>query len=134
MALVERFYEEIWNNYDKEAIPELLHEDFTFRGSLGQEKKGRGGFSEYLDFVHAALGGYKCEIQETISEGSKTFARVRFSGVHRNELLGFAPTGKRVEWAGAALFTVVGGKIKDLWVLGDVHGLLEQLRKNASVS
>jgi len=45
--------------------------------------------------------------------------------------MGFAPTGRPVEWAGAALFTLQGGKIADLWVLGDVAGLQEQLKRNA---
>lgn len=64
-------------------------------------------------------------------EPPKAFARMRFSGVHREELLGFARTGKRVEWAGAALFTFSGNRVADLWVLGDVHGLIELLDRNA---
>jgi hypothetical protein len=36
-----------------------------------------------------------------------------------------------VEWAGAALFTLKSDKIADLWVLGDLQGLREQLQRNA---
>ena len=36
--LVRCFYEEIWNCGNKAKIPELLHESFAFRGSLGQTK------------------------------------------------------------------------------------------------
>jgi hypothetical protein len=32
---VEAFYDRIWNRLDKAAISELIHADFTFRGSLG---------------------------------------------------------------------------------------------------
>jgi predicted ester cyclase len=45
--------------------------------------------------------------------------------------MGFAPTGRPVAWAGAALFTLKGGKIADLWVLGDVDGLRAELQRNA---
>jgi predicted ester cyclase len=31
----------------------------------------------------------------------------------------------RVKWAGAALYAFEQGKIADLWVLGDVHGIFE---------
>ena len=55
---VERFYEKIWNRHDKSWIPRLIHEDFNFRGSLGDEKRGHDGFANYLDAVHAALGDY----------------------------------------------------------------------------
>ena len=66
-----------------------------------------------------------------IAEGNQAFARLRFSGMHRAEFFGYQPTGKRVEWAGAAVFTFAGEKISALWVLGDIHGLLQQLANNA---
>lgn len=56
LDIVERFYEQIWNRHDKNQIPGLIHDDFTFRGSLGQEKHGHGEFASYVDFVHEALG------------------------------------------------------------------------------
>lgn len=45
---IQKFYEVIWNRYDKSVIPSILHETFKFRGSLGDEKQGHAGFSEYL--------------------------------------------------------------------------------------
>ena len=130
-AIIRAFYEGIWNKHDKSQIPELLHEDFSFRGSLGQERHGHAGFAAYVDFVHTALSDYRCEIQEMIAEGNKAFARLLFSGMHRAEFFGYQPTGKRVEWVGAAVFTFAGEKISALWVLGDIHGLLQQLANNA---
>lgn len=53
-AMVRKLYEVLWDAHDKEAIPALLHGDFTFRGSLGQEKRGHTGFAEYVDVVLAA--------------------------------------------------------------------------------
>jgi steroid delta-isomerase-like uncharacterized protein len=132
--IIRAFYEEIWNKHDKSKIAELLHADFAFRGSLGHVRQGHAGFAAYVDFVHAALGDYRCEIQEVIAEGHKVCARMLFSGIHRAEFLGYPPTFKRVEWVGAAVFTFEGGKVSDLWVLGDVHGLLQQLASNASHS
>jgi len=125
---VRRFYEVIWNERDKEAVPEVLHESFKFRGSLGQEKEGQAGFVEYLDMVHTALADYRCEIQELISEGGKVFAKMRFSGTHQGELMGVGSTGRRLSWDGAALFHFENGKIISLWVLGDLDSLRAQLR------
>jgi GNAT superfamily N-acetyltransferase len=51
-----------------------------------------------------------------------------FSGIHRGLLLGHSPTGKRVSWAGAALFHAKNGKLESLWVLGDLDSLRRQLR------
>src|SRR5215470_11259854 len=80
-AIIRAFYEGIWNQHDTSQIPELLQEDFSFRGSLGQERHGHAGFAAYVDFVHAALSDYRCEMQEMIAEGHKAFARLRFSGI-----------------------------------------------------
>lgn len=129
--VVEAFYADIWNRHDKSRIRSLLHPDFTFRGSLGPARTGHNGFAAYVDFVHEALGDYRCDILDLIAEGQKVFARMRFSGIHRGEFLGYQPTGKPVEWAGAALFTFEGDRISDLWVLGDVHGLLQLLEQQA---
>jgi len=128
---VETFYDRVWNRIDKTAIPELLHADFTFRGSLGPTMGGHAAFTDYVDRVTGALAGYRCTILDLVCEGDRAFARMRFEGIHRGTFLGFAPTGKAVEWAGAALFTLKGGKIADLWVLGDLDGLRRSLERNS---
>ncbi len=51
---VRRFYEVLWDAHDKAVMPLVLHENFTFRGSLGREKQGYSGFAEYLDMVQEA--------------------------------------------------------------------------------
>ena len=130
-AVVESFYADIWNRHDKSRIPALLRSDFTFRGSLGQAKIGHEGFASYVDFVHEALAQFRCEILDLVVEEPKAFARMRFSGVHRGELLGHQPTGKAVDWAGAALFTFSDDHVVDLWVLGDLRGLIQLLERNA---
>lgn len=130
-AVVESFYADIWNRHDASKIPLLLRESFTFRGSLGQAKSGHEGFVTYLDFVHATLAEFRCDIVDLVVAPPKAFARMRFSGIHREIFFGFPPTWKPVEWAGAALFTFLEGQVGDLWVLGDVHGLLQVLERNA---
>jgi len=130
-TVVESFYADIWNRHDKSKIPALLCSDFTFRGSLGQAKTGHAGFASYVDFVHEALAEYRCEILDLVVEEPKAFARMRFSaGTHRGVFFGYSPTGRTVEWAGSALFTFSGGQVADLWVLGDIHGLLQLLERN----
>jgi len=131
-AVVESFYDDIWNRHDKSKIPALLRDNFRFRGSLGQTRAGHEEFGAYVDFVHSTLAGYRCDILDLVVEDLKAFARMRFSGIHQGELFGYQPTGKPVEWLGTALFSFDREKVADLWVLGDVHGLLQLLEKNAN--
>ena len=126
--LVEAFYERIWNTGDLGAADSLLSEDFSFRGSLGSELRGREAFGDYVRSVRNALGNYRCEILDCVTEGQQAFAKMRFSGIHRGPFRGYSPTGKSVHWLGAALFRFERHAIVELWVLGDLAGLDAMLR------
>lgn len=91
-------------------------------------KHGLQEFGQYVDFVRSAFPDFHNDIVETITEGNKTFVRLRYTGTHSGTVFGVTPTGRKVEYAGAAVFTVAEGKIKEVWVLGDLHGLLEQIK------
>lgn len=124
---VVRFYDELWNGPDLSLMPELLHPDITFRGSLGDERTGHDEFAGYVTAVTTALGDYWCDIVQLVAEPERVAARMVFSGVHRGPFLGVDPTGARVSWAGAAFFSFTDALIRDLWVLGDMADLRTQL-------
>ena len=126
--LVEGFYKRIWNAGDLTASLDLLVPDFSFRGSLGDEIQSVAGFAEYVQMIRGALADYRCEITECVSEADQAFVKVIFAGRHVGVLRGFPPTGKLVAWQAAALFKLAKGRIKSLWVLGDVAALEAQLR------
>ena len=125
--VVRVFFKEMWDKADKTLIPKLFHPDFTFRGSLGPELRGYEQFGGYVDLVTGALGEYTSDILDMVEEGNKVFAKLRYHGYHRGELLGQPPTGRHVWWYGTPFFTFDGAKVRDLWVLGDVHGLMGRL-------
>jgi hypothetical protein len=127
--IVEDFYDRVWNRLDKAAIPG--HPDFTFRGSLGPTMTGHAAFSAYVDEVTEAPADYRCTIPRPGDRRRTGLCPHAVWGIHRGLFLGFAPTGQRVDWAGAALFTVKGDKIADLWILGDLQGLRARLQRNA---
>ncbi len=102
--LVESSYEDLWNRQDPSRLHDILTPSFSFRGSLGVEKTGPEEFWDYVRYVVEPLGDYRCDIEVVVSGGQRALAKMWFSGIHRGELLGFQPTGKRVGWAGAVLF------------------------------
>jgi predicted ester cyclase len=81
--------------------------------------------------VRGSLSDYRADILSCISEGSQAFARMKFGGIHVAPFRGFPPSGRRVEWEAAAVFTFRDDRIAALWVLGDLVALDEQLRRNA---
>ena len=130
--LVERFYAEVWNCADEAVAHEILAPDFRFRASLGLETIGLSGFIGYMRSIHAALGSYTCTIIEMVEQADRVAARMRFSGLHRAEFLGVQATGREIVWSGAAFFRIKENAISELWVLGDVGAVKQQLRSNHS--
>ncbi|MGH3386371.1 MAG: ester cyclase [Nocardioidaceae bacterium] len=124
---VRRFYEVLWNQADLSVIPELLHPEITFRGSLGETRVGHEQVAEYVRSVTRALGDYRCDIRDLVADEGKAAARMLFTGVHRAPFLGFEPTGRQVSWGGAAFFTFDGHLIRAAWILGDLDSLRDQL-------
>lgn len=125
--LVRRFYEELWNRFDASRIPELLDPAFRFRGSLGIETVGHAAFADYMNLVRRAFPDFTNIVEEILCEGNRAFARLTYRGTHEGEVLGFAPTRRRIEYSGAARFRFEGGRIAELWVLGDLYRLSRQL-------
>lgn len=126
-TLVRRFYAEVWGRADEAVARDILHPELAFRGSLGPERRGVEGFIDYMRSVHAALGEYRCIVEELVAAETSAAAHMTFTGIHRGDFFGMPATGRRITWAGAAFFTVVDGRIATLWVLGDVDGLKAQL-------
>ena len=125
--LVERFYHEVWNQQDEGVAHEILHADFSFRASLGPERRGPDGFIDYMSSVHAALDNYVCIIDDLIETGDRAAARMTFRGIHQAPFFGVDATGREIEWAGGAFFRTDGQQIVELWVLGDIDAVKQQL-------
>ncbi|OAP35922.1 ester cyclase [Sinorhizobium americanum] len=125
--VVRKFYQDMWDRADVSLIPEIFHKDFTFRGSLGPVLVGHSQFSEYVRWVTESLEDYTSDILGMVEEGNQVSGKLRFHGFHRKPLFGRAPTGRHVWWYGAPIFTFDGPKVRDLWVLGDIHGLISRM-------
>lgn len=126
-GLIRVFYGELWNRWNDEAVDELLAEEFTFRGSLGDEVRGRSGFRAYRDRVRGAFDDFHNEIVELVVDGDRAAARLRYTGRHAGEVLGVPATGRSISYHGAAFFRTAGPRITEVWVLGDLDGLHRQL-------
>ena len=129
--VVRLFYKEMWDKADKSLIPKIFHDNFTFRGSLGPTLVGHAQFAGYVDEVTTAFANYTTDILALIEEDNRVAGKMRFHGLHRRELLGVEPSGRHVWWIGMPIFTFEGAKVRDLYVLGDVSGLIARLKGEA---
>jgi len=126
--LVRVFYKQMWDRADKSLIPRIFHPDFTFRGSLGPSLVGYDQFAGYVDWVTGAFGNYTTDLLALIEEHNRVSGKMRFHGYHQVEMFGVPPSGRHVWWTGVPIFTFDGERIRDLYVLGDIHGLIQRMQ------
>jgi len=126
--LVKRFISDIWNRGELDLIPQVCSPKIRFNGNTGLDKIGHDGFAMMVATIHGALSDYHCEIHSMVVENNKAFCRLRFSGKHTGDLLGYPPTNRSVSWMGATEFTCTNGVILKVWELGDMKTLEDQLR------
>jgi steroid delta-isomerase-like uncharacterized protein len=67
------------------------------------------------------------EIHELFGAGDRVAHRWTMTGTHRGEIMGIAPTGKRIEVSGIEINRVAHGKVADSWTVSDSAGLRQQL-------
>ena len=127
--LVKIFIGEIWNRGEIESIQRVCSPRLRFNGHTGLERVGHDGFSRMVTTVRSSLEGYHCEIHSMVVEGRKCFCRLKFTGKHVGELMGYPPTYKLVAWMGASEFTICPrrNQILKVWELGDIKALEAQL-------
>jgi steroid delta-isomerase-like uncharacterized protein len=125
--LIQRYYHEMWNPWNFSVADDILAETIVFRGSLGTETVGREAFRGYMRQVQNAFPDFHNDIESLVAEGDNVVARLTYSGTHRGEIFGVAPTNKSIRYAGAAFFRISDGEVAEGWVLGDLLTLLRQL-------
>ena len=100
--LIERFYGQVWNQWDADVAREILSPDLVFCGSLGVDVNGHDGFLRYVALIRTAFPDFHNQIEEIVSEESHAAARPTYSGTHQGELFGRQATVRAITYAGAA--------------------------------
>lgn len=81
----------------------------------------------HVAFFEAAFPHYELFADDLIAEGDKVTVRARFQGVHQGDLMGVAPTGKRVALPFMVIYRIADGLIVEHWMCVDQLDLMKQL-------
>jgi steroid delta-isomerase-like uncharacterized protein len=123
-AAVLRFYEEVINGTDLDAIDELLTPDgvdHTFGSQSAEEAK------QFFGMLYQAFPDLRVEVNDVIAEGDLVAARVTYSGTHEGEFVGIPGTGRQTQTSGVDFFRMQDGKQAEHWGGPDMASLLQQL-------
>ena len=124
-AMARRFYDEVINGRNLDALDELVADDFVEHEALPGMPTDREAPRQFFGMLHAAVPDLQVELADLIAEGDKVVARAVARGTHEGELMGMPGTGRRFEMAWIDIVTVRDGKATEHWGVTDVSALME---------
>jgi steroid delta-isomerase-like uncharacterized protein len=127
-ALVTRFFEEMCNARKLEVAEQIFSSNHSYHDPQIPTGSGPQGMKDVISTYHKAYADAHWAVQETLSAGDDcVVTRWIGSGTHSGELMGIAPTRKKVKVSGIWIHRISGGKIVESWNNWDVLGMLQQL-------
>src|SRR5688500_18030659 len=118
VAVLRRWFEEVWNKGRAEAIDEMFAEDGVAHGLAdegGAELRGPAHFRVFHQRFREAFPDVEVVVDDAISEGDRVAARCTVRGRHQGDTLGFASTQQPVEFSGMTFARVRDGQIVEAW-------------------
>jgi steroid delta-isomerase-like uncharacterized protein len=122
------------NAHDIDAFASLFADDYVNHQMSAAAPPPPAGASQKaatLAFFAARLKGLpdlKVSIEATVEQDDRAGASFVYEGTHEGLYFGVAPTGKRLRFTSCDIFRVANGRIAEHWGMGDLAGVLAQLK------
>ena len=126
--IVRRFSDELWGQGNLAAADQILSVDLIEHNPLPGQPPGREGHKQVVALFRSAFPDLHVVTEDLVEEGDRVALRWKAEGTHRGDLMGLAPTGKRVTLTGIEILRINGGKIVERWAEDNGQAALAQLR------
>ncbi|MBU2664982.1 ester cyclase [Actinoplanes bogorensis] len=124
----QRFADEIINARDLgRALDDLVAEDFVEQNPMPGQGPGRAGLADALAGMFGAFPDLHWTLLDTIAEDDRVMTLSTWSGTHRGEFLGIAPTCRPVTVEAWTLDRYRDGRLTESRIIMDIAGLMAQL-------
>lgn len=125
--LIQEYTDAVWNQGDVGAMERYYPPDYVHHDASRPDVTSLEDYRRWAEELMAGIHELHVEIDDLIAEDGKAVKRWTARGVHRGELAGIAPTGRRVAFSGVSTYRLENGRIVESWYLYDLFGLLQQL-------
>ena len=132
IALVRRWFEEVWNERRAETIDELVTGESVCYADDGPIR-GPDEFKErqHVPFL-AAFPDLRVEVEEIIAQGDHVVVRWIATGSHDGDGLGFRATHVTASFRGITWMKVRDGKLTEGWQSSNIPEVIRGLAASAS--
>lgn len=127
-AVPRRVYEEVLNGKNLDLVDELFAPEYVNHDPTSpEEMRGPESIKQFFSAYLAAFPDLRFTVEDQVAEGDKVVSRWASAGTNRGELMGAAPTGKRVDFTGITISRISEGRIAEDWTSYDALGMMRQL-------
>lgn len=129
-ALLQRWFDEVWNKGRTEAIDEMFAADGIAHGLSGDAESpltGSAGFKPFHETFRGAFPDIEVVVEDMIAEGDKVAARCSVRAKHSGDHLGIAASNAPVAFDGIAIVRIADGKIVEAWNNFDFMAMNKQI-------
>ena len=129
MTFMERWFEEVWNKGRESAIDEMAEPNAIAHGlgEDGGDVVGLENFKLFFRRFQAALSDIHVKVEDVVTEGDRTVARVKVTAKHTGESLGIPAKGNKVEFSGVSIARLKDGRIAEAWNHFDFPTMYKQM-------
>lgn len=120
-AIVRRWNEEIWTG-NQSVFDELLACDCVAHWMGGAQE-----LKETINRIRAVFSNISLTIEDQFAAEDKVVTRWTLRGIHKGELWGVNPTGKRLAYKGISINRIANGQIVEEWCESDLFDLMRQI-------
>ncbi|AFY99414.1 ester cyclase [Calothrix sp. PCC 6303] len=128
--IVRRFYEEVFNQRNVDAIDELVHPGFSNNDPTPVASRDPESMKQFIHTLTQAFPDHHHAIEDLIAEGDKVVMRCTLTATHQGLFPGFLdmpPTGKSICQRQIHILRVQDGKVAEHWVIRDDLTMMQQL-------
>jgi|ERR1700677_159801 steroid delta-isomerase-like uncharacterized protein len=134
VALMRRWFQEVWNEGRVQTIYDLLAEDIHGWGQdlPGVEIRKPADFVKLYERIHGAFPNQKLTVEDAFGSGDRVVVRWSSVMTHTGDHLGVPASHKTVHITGITIARIENGKIVEGWDNWDQLAMMQQIAQEAA--
>jgi steroid delta-isomerase-like uncharacterized protein len=126
--LTRRFYEEVFNRGNLQAIDELVNQNMLEHQLLPGLPPGREGLRQWTIMFRTAFPDLHADIEDLTIDGDRVWIRSVMRGTNTGQFMGMSPTGKTFQAESIDIIRVdQHGSMVEHWGVFDQAAMMQQL-------
>jgi steroid delta-isomerase-like uncharacterized protein len=126
-ALTQRFYTEVFNKGDLDALDELVDDGFVEHEEFPDIPPGKEGLKVFVTTTRTAFPDLRFDVEAMVTEGDEVWVHGVMRGTHQGEFLGIPATNRKIEVATIDRIRIRNDKAVEHWGVTDTLTMMQQL-------